>query len=115
MMLWRWDHAAGDWQPDLLRPGTLLPLGKGKDALLFPSGPHARCALLTCQGGATVNGLPALPLRILADRDAIEVEGETVYFTLDAPPEVVAFAAQAQVVGCARCKGALREGEQGQV
>jgi hypothetical protein len=110
MMLWRWDHDVECWQPLHLPTGEPLPLSR--DALFLPLRQHLRCALLSRGGVAKVNGLPTLLLCVLSDRDAIEVNGETVYFTLDSVPEVVVFAAQGQEVFCGRCKAKLHEGEQ---
>jgi hypothetical protein len=77
--------------------------------MLIPLGSEG-CGLLA-QGEVTVNGLPALPFHLLADRDEIRLGDEIFYFSSEGPAEVVPFRDQAGRVLCGRCKGEMREGE----
>ena len=77
-MLYRWDRKAGSWQSISLREGEPFRLG----AALFLPRPKGRHYLLVREGArVAVNGLPSLPLRVLADRDAVRISEEMVYFS----------------------------------
>lgn len=107
MIVWRWKEEENEWQAQRLEPkrrrnldphAILLPLRRG------------RCGLLA-RGDVTVNGLPPLAFRVLEDRDEIRVNGEVLYFSVEAPAEVVRFVPEGKEVFCGRCKGKMQEGE----
>jgi hypothetical protein len=66
---------------------------------------------LLSRGDVAVNGVSALPLRLLADKDEILIDGEIIYFSAESEAEVVLFPALAIEVCCGKCKGKLRAGE----
>jgi hypothetical protein len=107
MTIWRWDGKSEAWVAVALHTGQ--PCSLSPYALLVPLR-GGRCGLLA-RGEVIVNGLPAFPLKILADRDEIRAGGETVYFSADSPAEAVSFAAQEKEMACGRCKGKIKEGE----
>ncbi len=105
MFLWRWDSPAGVWRAEPLAAGAGVALGPRVLALPLTSG---GCGLLV-EGRVAVNGVPALPLRVLQDRDEIRVDGESMYFSIDGPADVVPFSG-ASSVRCGRCQGEMQEG-----
>jgi hypothetical protein len=107
MTIWHCREDADGWTEVALRRGQPLPLSP--EVLLIPLRP-GKCALLS-RGAVTVNGLVVFPLRMLSDRDEIRVGGATLYFSADAPAEVVVFAAQEKEIACGRCKGKLHAGD----
>lgn len=107
MVLWRWDAPGECWKAMPLPAKQGFPLGSQATFVPLKSG---RCGLLA-KGAVTINGISALPLRILGDRDEIMVAGETLHFSTEGPVEVVPFPGQSAEVRCGRCQGEMREGE----
>jgi hypothetical protein len=107
MVVWRWDEGALAWRAAQMLAGATVSLWP--HAMLVPLRSNG-CGLLA-RGAVTVNGLPALPFHVLADRDEIAVGGERMYFSTEGPAEVVPFADQAGQVLCGRCKGDMCQGE----
>jgi hypothetical protein len=83
--------------------------------LLLPShDADAERWVLTVPAGARVhvNGEPvAIGLRVLVDRDAIQLGGGAcVFFTAERPAQIERLAASAERVTCARCGGEIADG-----
>ena len=108
-MWWSWDKDGGCWRPKLVPPDA--PFGVNGRATLFPLNGARRWALLA-RAGARVNGVPCLPIRILADRDEVAIAGEHFCFSMQSPPEVVGFRGVTKRIRCARCLGRLGDGDQ---
>jgi hypothetical protein len=102
MFLWRWDGREGVWRAVPMAAGEAVGLGPRVLALPLTSG---GCGLLV-EGRVTVNGVPALPLRVLQDRDEIRVDDESMYFSIDGPADLVPFSG-ASSVRCGRCQGPM--------
>lgn len=107
-VLYRWDCEADAWQSIPLEKGQPLRLGA---ALFLAQSPGRHCLLLLNGAGVAVNGLPSLPLQVVADRDAIRIDGETVYFSAELPARPVAFPALEHDTFCSRCKGSMATGD----
>jgi hypothetical protein len=106
MFLWRWEAWDGVWRAEPLAAGEAVALGPRVLALPLSSG---GCGLLVV-GRVFVNGVPALPLRVLQDRDEIRVDDQSMYFSTDGPADVVPFFG-APTVRCGRCQGPMQMGE----
>lgn len=109
MLWWQWDDEARCWRPTLVRPAVSLHLNG--HARLVPLSDARRWALLASDG-ATVNGVPCLPLEVLDDRDEVSIAGARYVFSAHAPAEVAAFASEGKTIRCARCLGLLVDGDQ---
>jgi len=72
--------------------------------------PHRRACALLAREGVTVNGLAALPIQLLNDRDEIRVDGEFFYFACDGVPQESVLQSAAPL-RCARCLGDLENGD----
>ncbi len=107
MLLWSWNGETDQWQVRRAPPGAPFPLGR--QAILLPLGAD-RWGLLA-RDEVVVNGVPALPLRLLADKDEILIDGEIIFFSAESEAEVVPFPAPGREVCCGRCKGKLQAGE----
>jgi hypothetical protein len=105
---WHWDNEGNSWQPAIL--GRNAPFSVGDAAEVVPV-PGTRHWALLAHHGAKVNGLPCLPIEVLADRDEVHIEREHYCFSAQAPPEVVTFDGR-KAVRCARCLGRLAGGDQ---
>ena len=88
---------------------TDMPTDLESVAMLIPL-PHRRRCALVAREGVTVNGIPALRLQVLRDRDEIRAAGRTFYFTTDAVPEVSVLRTRTPI-RCARCLHALADGD----
>ena len=108
MTLWTWDGCARTWRPMVLptdRPSPVSP-----SATLVPLG-GGRCGVLA-GGRMWVNGEPALPLRVLDDRDELRLpDGAVHYVSVDDDTSAVPFPAGAEPIRCARCGSAIEAGE----
>ena len=108
MTLWTWNDDARSWTPVGLPADRLYPLGP--DATLVPVA-DGRCGLLT-SGRVRVNGQPALLIKVLSDRDEVELPDRVPhYVTVDAVVEVVPFPAGGRLTRCARCGSPLQAGD----
>lgn len=110
MFLWRWDSREGVWRADPVAAGVTVALGPGVLALPLATG---GCGLLV-EGRVSVNGAPALPLRVLQDRDEIQIDDQALCFSVDGPADVVPFPGPfsgASSVRCGRCQGPMQTGE----
>ncbi len=107
MLLWLWNSETDQWQAEQTPPGEPFPVGR--QAMLLPLGGD-RWGLLS-RDEAPVNGVPALPLRLLADKDEILINGAIIFFDAESGVEIVPFTAPEREVCCGRCKGKLRESE----
>lgn len=107
MVLWRWDHSQVGWKAVPFPPGEVFPLGLQLKFVPLKSGRYG----LLVVGRVTVNGVPALPLRVLQDKDEIRIiDGERLYFSSDGPAEVIQFSGGTSV-RCGRCQGPMQEGK----
>ena len=106
MFLWRWDGRDGVWRADAVAAGVTVALGPRVLAVPLTSG---GCGLLV-EGRVSVNGVPALPLRVLQDRDEIRVDDEALCFSIDGPADVVRFSGPSSL-RCGRCQGTMQTGE----
>jgi len=107
MLLWLWNSETDQWQAEQAPPGEPFPVGC--QAILLPLGGD-RWGLLA-RDEVVVNGVPALPLRLLADKDEILINREIIFFSAESGAEVVPFPAPEREVCCGRCKGKLQAGE----
>ncbi len=107
MILWSWDDNTARWEPTLLELGQQAVLSG--DARLVPRAGN-RCALLAATG-VKVNGIPALPLRLLGDRDEIRAGGRIFCLSLESMLEVRRFSPGEKVILCARCQAPLGDDE----
>ncbi len=106
MYLWRWDSREGIWRAEPLAAGEAVALGPRVLALPLASG---ECGLLV-EGRVTVNGVPAMPLRVLQDRDEIRIDHQALCFSIDGPADVAPFSG-ASSVRCGRCQGEMQDGD----
>ena len=107
-MLYRWDCETEDWQSISLEAGQPVRLG----AALFVAQAKGRHCLLVADGGTvTVDGLPSLPLRVLADKDEVRVGHELCYFSAQSAAGVVPFTGESGDILCSRCKGKMSVGD----
>jgi hypothetical protein len=106
MFLWRWEGREGVWRAEPLAAGVMVALGPRVLALPLTSG---GCGLLV-EGRVAVNGVPALPLRVLQDRDEIRVDDQSLYFSIDGPVVVIPFSGGSSL-RCGRCQGPMQTGE----
>ena len=71
MLIWQWNSDRKEWEASPIGPeGAALAGGFARLVHLAQGG----CALLS-RGGVSVNGVAALPLVVLADRDEIQLRG----------------------------------------
>lgn len=70
-----------------------------------------RTCVLLAQADVIVNGCPALPAVVLAERDEVRAGGQT-YFLAAESPVAVEFASGDSQICCARCKSVLSAGQQ---
>ena len=110
MLIWWQDKETQHWKYLVLHAGAALSLSPG--AVLFPLGKNGRCGLLACDDRVMVNGVRALPFRILLDRDQIGLGAERLYFSTETPIAPLTFPQQDKEVFCGRCKGKLIRGQQ---
>jgi hypothetical protein len=109
MLIWWQDKKTRDWKYFVLHPGAALSLSPS--AVFLPLAKNNRCGLLAEDDKVMVNGVRALPFRILVDRDQISVGDERLYFSVETPIEPAVFPQQDKKVFCGRCKGELTTGE----
>jgi hypothetical protein len=102
MILFRWSSDRRIWQIISAGAAGAVTL---RGALVFRLA-GGRCALLA-ERDVRVNGIPALPLHVLADRDEIHAGGDVFFFSSESPFEVGRFPGFDREVRCARCKGKL--------
>lgn len=107
MRLWRWDEAQAVWQVEPLPAGLSVDLQS--EARVLAVGPD-RCVLFA-KPRVLVNGVPALPVRVLADRDMVYAAGQRACFVSEDAPRAAAFTPQPDPTVCGRCQGPMRSGE----
>jgi len=107
MIIRTFDRSTGTWRSHVLpadRPYTL-----GPTAALIPLGDHRYGGLASAR--LRVNGEIVLPLRVLEDRDELQLPGEVpCYVSVDDEPEVVPFPGGVGPCRCARCGAPITPG-----
>lgn len=107
MTLWTWDRLALAWAPVALP--TDRPYALGPTATLVPL-TAGRYGVLA-SGWMRVNGEPTLPLRVLDDRDELQLPGGPPhYVSVDGETVIAAFPAGAGPTRCGRCGSPLDAG-----
>ena len=107
MMMWQWAPVKKMWQASVVSAKRAFELDEAARVLPLPGG---GCALLAA-AGVRLNGIPCLPIQVLADRDEIFTRNNTYYFSAESPAEAVPFQAGGRRMRCARCLGWLMDGD----
>jgi len=109
MTLWFWRREAKCWERSVaetqMESGTFL----NGCARIIPL--PGRSFGVLARNGVRVNGRECLPFEVLSDRDEIFAGGEAWCLSTMAPAVEAMFGAGKTQVRCARCLGALKEGE----
>ena len=107
MHLLNWDFDAKKWEICVV-PDVGLDMGDGVARIIHL--PHGGGALLAGPG-VLVNGISPLPLAILVNRDEILAAGRAWRYSSDTTADTFLFHSSGRSVHCARCHGALAEGD----
>ena len=107
MIMWKWVSVEKMWRMSLLSASAAVDLDETAQVVPVSSG---GCALLS-RTGVRINGIPCLPIQVLADRDEIFARKNTYYFSAESPAEAVTFKACGRKMRCARCLGWLVDGD----
>ncbi len=107
MIIWVWDDRDRIWEARELPAGASAMLG-GMAVVICR---RAGLGILLSRPGVFVNGLPALPLRVLAHHDEIRAFDRTYVFSAEALAEPAPFPEPRSGAACARCGGPLSAGE----
>jgi hypothetical protein len=101
------DDAEGGWTPQPLAGAVELGTSSRLQHATTPDG--ARWVVVG-PPSLRVNGEAVPGIAVLADRDAISVDGEHYYFSAESLAEVVPFPVRDRSVLCARCRTEIAPG-----
>ena len=107
MIAFEWNKPNRRWAARTLSTGDCTALDSVAQLVALRGD---RCVLFA-RAGVTVNGLPSLPARVLADRDEIRCSGLTYTFSVESLPEIAPYVAGDAPASCPRCHDALLEGQ----
>ncbi len=107
MMIWTWQQERIQWVSHTLSIGGEWPLGEA--AVLWAIADDI--LLLFAREQVAVNGIAALPIQRLADRDEMTIGTTTWCVSFDALPAREVFHAIDQPIHCTRCHGLFCQGD----